>query len=246
MNDHLKSRIRFHSTPVKSLIFFFLLLCLPLSAAGPVTHAYLAKRFLYHFPKYNEQQQTEFMIGTLFPDIRYLGHIERSETHYDQMPLHKVLRESSAFQAGVKFHSYVDLVRDQFIRTTYKPLHNQELSKSEFRLYLKLIEDQILYNFYNWQDCCDGLEIIYPEETAYKIDEATILKWHSLMKVSFTYPPHKVLLFLSIAQNNPFNISQEYVDGWKETLPRDSERLKSYVADLVKHFEKEMFKFSSE
>ena len=89
------------------IALIFLVLGLPLHAAGPITHAFLAELFFKQFPKYDSEEQKAFRLGTLFPDVRYLGTIPREETHFPEMTLEEVLEETNPFLAGMKFHSYV-------------------------------------------------------------------------------------------------------------------------------------------
>ncbi len=80
--------------------------------AAPITHIVLTQKI---FDKYFRRLDHQlFFIGTLLPDIRYLGVIDRKETHYKNLSI-KDLNGEKSFLAGLKFHSILDEVREKFI-----------------------------------------------------------------------------------------------------------------------------------
>ena len=81
--------------------------------AAPITHIVLTdKVFNKHF---SDKEKEEFYVGTSLADIRYLGVVERDKTHFKNLSLQDVINDNS-FDAGLKFHSLVDEVREQFMR----------------------------------------------------------------------------------------------------------------------------------
>lgn len=78
----------------------------------PITHIVLTEKI------YNEcfsnRNRKLFYIGTFFPDIRYLKVVERDRTHFDNIRLSD-LRLESDFNIGLKFHSILDKVREEFV-----------------------------------------------------------------------------------------------------------------------------------
>jgi hypothetical protein len=72
-----------------------------------VTHIIFADHFLKKYPKF---ERADFLVGTLFPDIRYLGVIAREETHPEVTNIDQVLGAYNSFDAGWKFHSYLDYI----------------------------------------------------------------------------------------------------------------------------------------
>jgi len=233
----------------KFLFILILLTNLSLEASGPVAHVYLAKRFFRHFPsRFSETEQTDFLIGTLFPDIRYTSKLDRHETHYEKMTLEEVLTADSPFVAGVKFHSYVDLVRDQYIRKHRPAVHKAELETDHFSTYIKLLEDEVLFYAGNWSECADSLKYIHPEESKWEIDQSALKKWHSLLSLCLQHPPSKVLLLLSISNSSFFGASPELITEWRRLIPptAKTEEMKYHVESMIDHFEKEMGKLSGD
>jgi len=86
-----------------------------------ITHIVLtSKVFDQTFVKFNK---SEFYIGTIFPDIRYLGVIDRAKTHFADVTLDSVLGAKTSFLAGLLFHNLVDKIFTAiylFIQTAIK------------------------------------------------------------------------------------------------------------------------------
>ena len=80
--------------------------------AAPITHIVLTdKIFQNHF---KDKNKADFYTGTVFPDIRYLGVIDRNKTHFKNLKISDVKKETS-FWAGFKFHSFLDEAREKFL-----------------------------------------------------------------------------------------------------------------------------------
>lgn len=223
------------------ILLFFLCPLSPLilKAAGPVEHAYLSYRFFEHFPKYNQEERKEFMIGTLFADIRYLGETTRKQTHYDTMSLEEVLNEKSPFMAGLKFHSWVDIVRENFVVQSKIYSQIADISIHHQFTFLKLAEDEAMYATMDWQECCDWLKEVRPEELNWQMDEKTIRKWHNLLTLFFTNTPSTVIFMVSATKNGFFDISSTELTYWNRILNvvGHSPRIKNYVIAMNNHFE---------
>lgn len=222
-----------------SLLFSFL--CLSIEAAGPVTHAYLTRKFFISHPQYSPSAQQEFMRGTLFPDIRYLGHVSRTKTHFEEVTINDILEEPSPFIAGMKFHSWVDITRSHYVNavrigsalsTTIDP----KLSYT----YLKLLEDQLVYEKEGWDDCCGYLLEISPEELAYGMDKETIMRWHGMLALFFKSSPSTVLTLVSyFGSGKEAHITRSEAVKWTALLPEDLKNplFRDYVDALLADLE---------
>ena len=83
-----------------------------LTMPAPITHiAFSLKLLENRLPRMNKRL---FLQGTLFPDIRYLGMLEREDTH---LPLENLsmLEKDPPFAAGMKFHNFLDHHRQQWL-----------------------------------------------------------------------------------------------------------------------------------
>src|SRR5438552_12343909 len=82
--------------------------------AAPIAHIFLALEMLTG-PFSGLFNEREFIIGTSFPDIRYLNVIDREKTHLSHVTLEEILQEPDSFKAGMLFHSFVDEQREKYI-----------------------------------------------------------------------------------------------------------------------------------
>jgi hypothetical protein len=223
-----------------------LLLCpCLLNAAGPIVHAYLTERFFEHYPKYDQQEKRIFMLGTLFPDIQYLGEASREETHEEEIALLDVLREPSPFVAGMKFHCYVDRVREEFVRRQkiYEDLGNADPEQQHIIfLKLKLMEDEVVFDCYNWQEWRDVLQEVHSEELNWGMGLTTVRKWHNLLNICLTNPPSTIIFLLSITNASFLNIPSSAISEWNRVLKSTahSANIKKFVQEMLRHFEAEM------
>lgn len=226
-----------------SFVFAFsILLTSQLPAAAPVMHAYLAERFFRHFPKYNKEEKHAFMVGTLFPDIRYLGKVMRDETHCEHVSLEEVIAEPSPFMAGLKFHSYVDWVREDFVieNEMYRLLGTLSEDPQEMLyLKLKLLEDEIVYPKRNWKEWVEALQEIHPEELNWGMELETIRKWHFLLTMCLTHPPSALIFLLTLANVSYLNIPAEQLAGWNEAFSYNlqDENVRDFGCAMLHHFE---------
>jgi hypothetical protein len=163
--------------------------------ATPITHILLAdKVFNKHF---SDKDKGSFYRGTVFPDIRYLGEIKRNETHFKDVSLFEVKKESSFF-AGFKFHSLVDKIREKFIRE--QNLYSLFPSLKHLKVTVKLIEDKLLYSeIKDWNVIRNNFNCFSEEEFSFGISRVGIKKWHDLLKSYFSQQPKKetMIKFLS-------------------------------------------------
>lgn len=223
-------------------LLFFICVASPwniLQASGPVSHAYLTYRFFEHFPKYTEEEKKAFMIGSLFADIRYLGEASRQKTHFDNITINDILKEKSPFMAGLKFHSWVDTVREEFV-INYQMYHKlANLETANLFTFLKLAEDEVVFNTFDWQECCIWLKDIHPEELTWGMEEPTIRKWHNLVTFFFSNSPATALFMISATGGDFFNISSQEIAYWNKILKACAEgpTMQRYVFALNDHFE---------
>ncbi|MDD5590196.1 MAG: hypothetical protein PHQ47_03425 [Candidatus Portnoybacteria bacterium] len=79
---------------------------------GLITHLACAERYLGQNPK---KDYKKFILGTVFPDIKYLAHLERDLTHKKYKAALNLSRFDS-FKSGWKFHIYIDSQWNKVIR----------------------------------------------------------------------------------------------------------------------------------
>jgi len=154
--------------------------------AAPITHVFFAEEFIND--KLSPHNQTNFIVGTLFPDIRYYDNMDRQRTHLKKIVFSDLKKENS-FDAGLKFHSFLDEQRMEFFesREDYPfflgPMRAAESS-------LKFFEDEILYErIKDWPRIKGCLDDILPEELYFSLREQDVRGWHRLLKEYFSQTP---------------------------------------------------------
>src|SRR3989344_5759752 len=81
--------------------------------AAPITHIVLAdKVFDEYFPNLSKDK---FLVGTSFPDIRYLRVIKREQTHPKNITLSDI-KSVESFNGGLLFHILIDRVRENYMQ----------------------------------------------------------------------------------------------------------------------------------
>lgn len=148
--------------------------------AGPITHIVLALQALALMPDKNPR---EFIVGTSFPDIRYLGVISREQTHLDNKPVSfdDVKQEQDSFKAGMKFHVLVDQVREREVvqHGLYAIVPRSKFAGSV----LKLHEDILLHKHLNDIALISSyFDDLVPQEKTFGIDEKYINAWHRMIQ----------------------------------------------------------------
>lgn len=143
--------------------------------AAPVSHIFLALQFLAT-PAGCSFDEKEFLVGTSFPDIRYLKCVKRTETHVTDVTLDDIAQEKDSFKAGVLFHSFVDEKREAFMEASGV---NKTLPQFLFRSQaLKFAEDIVVMDFFDVQKYSNYFDCILAQETKFGILKDHIMQWH--------------------------------------------------------------------
>ncbi len=153
--------------------------------AAQITHIVLTNKIFDKF--FQDKIKKDFFVGTSFPDIRYLGVIDRDKTHYQNLTI-KDLEKDDSFLAGLKFHSILDTAREEFIvKNNIYDLcpKSQYITQS-----IKLLEDEILYDYIeNWEEYIKYFDEILAEEKKFSISDKNLEKWHDILKQYFQEKP---------------------------------------------------------
>lgn len=199
-------------------IFIFFISCL--DAAGPMTHLYFAEYFCKVHGIWNEKSVREFMVGTLFPDIRYIAHIPRESTHFPLQGLQDVLQEERPFYAGMKFHAWVDIIREEIVVSS--GIYEAVSPHAEGRdaTFLKFIEEEILADFYDgrkWSYCFDKSLV---EERFFVSSDVTLARWHEILQYSMNYRPSWLFWAASYLRPTVMSIPSTTIYAWSYSLPK--------------------------
>ncbi len=153
--------------------------------AAPVTHIVLAD--LAHRRFFPDVPRREFLIGTSFPDIRYLVGIKREITHFPDVSV-RGCEGSSPFMAGAKFHSVVDNVREAYVRS--RNAYDHVPASRYASQALKFFEDEVLYDrFDGWQGVIGDFATIPYAESPFPVEKKGIDAWYASIRRYFATPP---------------------------------------------------------
>jgi hypothetical protein len=214
--------------------------------AGPVTHGLLGYLWLDQCGiHYSQKQQNNFIIGNLFPDIRHPAELPRNITHEVDISLADIYHQTDGFLAGKKFHAWVDDARESFMNPERKQsLYAlfSDVPESDLSLFVKFLEDEVLFSRANWNRVRSAITTINPNELKFPISITTLKEWHQLILDHFTYSPHAIFDQLAKA-NQPYGvIKPSIVNSWSKALSFYSQlpEVQCHVQDLMHYFKQKL------
>lgn len=224
------------------LFFLFIVSLFPLFSAGPITHLYLAERYCEIHVIQDEQWVHEFLIGNLFPDIRYLGHFPRELTHPNVIHLDEIQSIVNGFEAGMKFHAWIDLAREEFVEETgvYKSVI--PLAEGHQATLLKLIEEEIMADLYDGRQWSFLFDQVQAEEREFGVSDDVIQSWHTILQYTMEYRPSWLIWSCSYYKEVAFGILNSTLYNWSYLLPKfaDDPLFQNHVRKLLEHLEKNL------
>lgn len=187
--------------------------------ASEITHIVLPSKI--YATLLGKPEPRAFFVGTLIPDIRYLGAAKRSDFHAASPVLSVIRRRSDPFRAGMDFHALLDAVREDFMRrsSTYQRIPVSPYATQT----LKLLEDEIFYpHIGNWHDISAYLDALLPQESSLGIAESHLLRWHKILQLYFAAPPsdasrEKLISSLGLGQDAVKEIKRDLAIIRKDT-----------------------------
>lgn len=154
--------------------------------ASQISHIVIAdKLFDKYFAKLDRRA---FYVGTVFPDIRYLGEVERTVTHGGKVLFTDALTETNAFEAGMILHRSFDLARERFLisQGIYNYYPKDWITMSALKMY----EDELFYGeVKRWEEIRSFFNSVLDDEKKWGVSEQSLLKWHTGLSDYFTHQP---------------------------------------------------------
>lgn len=148
--------------------------------AAPVGHIVCAIAFL-NSGNIAINDHNKFFAGTNLPDIRYITDIRRATTHkMEGEGLGHIFEAPNAFEAGRRYHVFVDIEREKFMRErdAYRFVKNGPLRTQM----LKMVEDHILFDKLKGRFDAEAVfSRIYDEERNYGISDDNLQTWHRIL-----------------------------------------------------------------
>jgi hypothetical protein len=226
---------------MKHFRFFALLLIFctfsSLYSAMPIFHVYIAEKWMEAFEDYDEEEKRAFILGTLFPDIRYLQGVSREETHDCNVTLENLMQTTDPFLKGKKLHSFVDETRSNLLFASGF-IDNLNVPDQHKMTFIKILEDEILCSEKDWNYISEFLLKTDEKELPIKIPKEAIRKWHFILSKYFSSKPSVLLSQLSKANQGYLHIPADLVKIWSEILQilSQEEKVKEYVSIILEQF----------
>jgi len=125
--------------------------------ASQITHIVVADQlFNRYFSRHNRR---DFFIGSVFPNIRYLGEVSREATHKLSATWEDLLAENNSFRAGLMLHAHFDQAREKYL--SEQGLYANYPCDRVTCTSIKLLEDELLYDTVNnWPEIIAYLQDI--------------------------------------------------------------------------------------
>lgn len=215
------------------------------NAAGPVTHLYFADFWLKaNAINLDETEKKIFFAGTLFPDIRYLGVIRRSETHPKKVSLSH-LKESckkDPFTCGIYLHSYIDMERIKFVKSYKISRHLTTIPHTLRDKFLKFLEDELFAESTNTNDTLLSLNHVYPQEVSHGVKEHDVKRWHRYLQAYLAQHPIDSLETASLVKKRLFGLDAGMINKLVQLINAKKElpAFQKYAEALRERLEKKL------
>lgn len=176
--------------------------------ASQISHIPYSKKVkdLFLFDQIIDEKK--FFVGTVFPDIRYLGVIDRDKSHHENPTVEGLRSIKGDFQKGMYAHALVDIKREKLISN----LGIYDLvEENKYSVYaMKFIEDEFTYNLIkDWDKYKDYLNTVLDEEKEL-VSEKEAERWHSIIRNYFSQSPSEASILAFVRDR--LNFEQEVVD----------------------------------
>lgn len=199
--------------------------------SAPASHIVFAdKIFTKFFP---DKDRAAFLVGTSFPDIRYLGVIDRDKTHFPINELSEVEDESS-FITGMRFHALLDSISSEYRKSTN--MHSLFPDSKFISQAVKFWEDKILYNTIgDWEEIRGFFEVVYEEEKLFGIKDEDLRKWHTLLQSYLIAPTTDIQIQGFLRGVNEVGMSDEVVRVLKDV--KDETKARELIGNFYTIFD---------
>lgn len=199
--------------------------------SAPLSHIVFANKLFKKIKPISDLQV--FYIGVCFPDIRYLGIIDKDKTHWKITNLNE-LNQGTDFERGIKCHILVDLIRASYMK---KANIKSIAPDSEFSsMVIKFHEDQIRAKDFSAQEIAEHLNKIVEDEYSFNINENDLKKWHELIRkyLLSNYDEQSILNL-----TNQFIRSEHISSEVKRILPliKKNSEIIAILEDFYKNFD---------
>ncbi|MCH9630686.1 MAG: hypothetical protein S4CHLAM37_06900 [Chlamydiia bacterium] len=221
---------------IYSLILCFLC-AIPLESAAPLTHLYIGDLFLKY---YNVEDRKAFLLGNIYPDIRYMSNVSRANTHRTDVSLDEIIKEEDSFKKGCLLHCYVDVLREELVEI----LHIYDMLEPVDRGYksqlLKFIEDEYLSSRCQTAEYVQINTAPIKQEYQHNLQLIDLQKWHLFISGYLTIKPSMQMYLLSMITKEMFGIPSHILYEWSYEIPKlaNDPYLEKYTKYMINQIER--------
>lgn len=155
--------------------------------ASQITHVPYSKKVLDLFLSDRRIDLREFYCGALFPDIRYLGKLNREDSHFFHTSIYDLRKIDDSFRLGFYTHSLIDEERERVV----KKLNIDSLIPDQplVGTIMKFLEDLVTFPMFDrWSEVIEYLEKPVSGELEI-LSKEVVMKWHRKLQNYFSRPP---------------------------------------------------------
>lgn len=198
--------------------------------SAPLSHIIFAQKFL---KKINVKDLRDFYIGVCFPDVRYLGVIDREKTH-QKIKSFDDFSNCTDFELGIKCHVLVDMIRGNYMKSMNLNSLTPDLKFTSMTL--KFHEDQLLAKKTSLKEVTKYLYTIMQGEHNFNIATKDIKRWHTIIQEYLTSKFDETAI-LNLTKN--FISNEQIASEIKIILPKieDSAEIKQILESFYDDFD---------
>ena len=224
---------------VRRLVCLLIAWCQIGIAAGPMTHLYLGEKYCEALEI--GEDAGDFLRGTLYPDIRYVAHFPRDLTHPPITDIKRIQKAPTPFHAGIEFHAWVDLVREEFVVSSGIYQAITSYAEGHEATFLKLLEEEVLAELYDGRKWSFLFDQCHAAEKTLAT-ESEIEKWHTMLQYSMSYRPSWLIWGVSYFKDQLFGISNDTLYRWSYLLVELAREplFRSHVLSLLAFIESKL------
>lgn len=218
----------------------FLAFALPgFLCATPVTYVYFGEKWIERYHEdYSQDEKAAFILGVVFPDIRYLNIRMPREPNPADISQAIVLGEENPFEQGRLFHYFFLQFRNSTVERLN--LYEQLTSAPEGNkdLLLMLLEDHYFYDEIDRPHVKKYFDNVIEDEEYMGIPFHTLRTWHRIITQYYGMSPFAIVRRLRQFDLGMFGAPKETVAEWSREFPAllESEPFQVYISELDSGF----------
>jgi len=203
--------------------------------ASQISHIIYARKYFEKNPALPNFED-EFMLGCVFPDIRRIDdNIKRKDTHRCFETCDLNFEQSTAFEAGWKFHTYCDMKREEILKSS--GFYEIKGAADFWGQAAKQLEDELLYEKYNnWEKLVHYFNNVPVPETGIAVSRETFQLWYAILAKYIEKKPDSKAMRVFLSKQSPFATKIDGIMASVERLRQDKkavEILNKVVAEIV-------------